>query len=292
MPNLMRRLGDIRALGGDPPQIRRSYKQVLGPFTTSGSTPFLHRVPGEYWERIISIIGAPVTSGVVKDRQYVCAYFQGDQVAVTAVPISELIGPSQIAQVTASIDAPGLFTVGGDSLNAEGRVLGPTAGQTIASIALTGGEWNIAWEVQLDGTVAALEENNFGLYSGATLEATSENPPTAGGPYPQPLNTIQVNFSGATVAVKAIAAGTGTAGYTAAFTATPVGNVTSYGRLPDLILPSGWYFGLETINADPGDSIASIYLVVEQFPSDYASGTEAEETNHLLREILATLSNG
>lgn len=285
----MERLSDVRSLSARPPQLRKSFTQLIGPLSTVTGSTVVWNVPSDYWARIISVIATPITSSTAGIRQYVGAYFVGNLLAFTAVPLSQGIGPSQLGQITGVIDGQNMGQVGGDSEEVEGRVLGPAAAATIATLTLASEEWTVNWEVQLDGTVAAADENNFGLYVGATLVATSVNPPTAGGPYLQESQTIQVPFGGAALAVKAIGAGTATAGYTASFTVTPYGNITSYARLPDLVLQPGWQFGIETINGSGGDQIANTYLLVEQFPSDWASGTQEEEMVDLLRKILRQL---
>lgn len=279
-------LHDIRSLTSYPPAIRRGWANVKQiPGTVTGQTYF-YKVPAEYWTRLLSLIFTFTTSATVAERQFVVAYFQGDGSPFGAIPISQAFGAGLLGQCSAMIDGPALTVVGGQSVPAQGRVLGPAATTVLCSAALTGGQWTVGWQVALDGTVAAADQNNFGLYIGTTLIAQSENPATAGGPWPQETVTVQIPFGGATLAIKSIGAGTGTAGYTGQFSATPYGNVTSYAKLPDITLQPGWSFGIETINGQAGDVLQGITLLVEEYPSDWASGTESREAEELVRELV------
>lgn len=130
---------------------------------------------------------------------------------------------------------------GGASTTTEGSVTSPAAGATITSQALAAGTYTVSWSVQLSGTLAAADANNFGLYNGATLVATSLNTATAG-TYPQPTVTVVIPGGGATLAIKAIALGTVGAVYTAQLTQTlqPVAAIPAtakgcrFGQLNDL----------------------------------------------------------
>jgi hypothetical protein len=87
----------------------------------------------------------------------------------------------------------------------------PAAGTTITSQAVGAGTYTVQWSVQISTATATLA-NNFGLYNGATLVATSMNS-LAVGTYPQPPVTMVLS-AGATIAIKAIASET-TATYVA-----------------------------------------------------------------------------
>lgn len=103
------------------------------------------------------------------------------------------------------------------SATTEGSQTSPGAATTITSQALGGGSYSVQWGVQLGGTVATVDANNFGLYNGASLVATSLNSGVAG-TYPQPAEVVAVASGGATLAVKAIGNATSGAIYNAQLT--------------------------------------------------------------------------
>jgi hypothetical protein len=106
-------------------------------------------------------------------------------------------------------------------LSAEGQVLSPGIGATIVSlVSVPVGVYAISWEVELIGAAAAADQNNFGLYAGATLLSTSLNAGAAG-QYPQ--TPVQFSLTSAqTIAVKTIAAGTVGVTYAAQLSVAPV----------------------------------------------------------------------
>lgn len=111
--------------------------------------------------------------------------------------------------------------VSNSSVQGTGTQTSPGAGTLIATTgAAQGGVTVVNWSVSLAGTLAAADTNNFGLYNGATLIATSLNSPAAG-TYPQPPITSNNPFGNA-FNVKAIGAGT----VGAIYGATVVANVT------------------------------------------------------------------
>lgn len=278
-------LADIHQLMTYPPELRRGRYEVLANLGNQTGTFWERVTPPDYWERMDSLIATVTTSSTAGQRQLVAAMFDQDKNAFAATPLSPAIGPSQLVQVSASIDGTTLAVAGGASLENEARVAAPAAGATIASLALTGGEWVIQWIVALDGTVAAADENNFILTNGATTVAQSVNPGAVGGPWPQESQTVEVGFGGATVAVKALGAGTAGSGYSASLVATPYGNVTAYSRLPHIVLKSGWAFRLEVINGAINDVIGPVTMLVERYPSNYADGALANDQERLERAI-------
>lgn len=110
----------------------------------------------------------------------------------------------------------GWSLVSGAAVTAEGqgRVVAPAAGATIASVvAAVAGDYLVTWSVELDGAAAAAELNNFNLNNGASAVLVSDNP-AAAGTYPQP-GVVITAAAGATIAVKAVGAGTAAIGYSA-----------------------------------------------------------------------------
>jgi hypothetical protein len=94
----------------------------------------------------------------------------------------------------------------------------PAAGATIASVSVVPGEYTVEWQVGLASTPGTGDQDNFGLYVGATLVATSSNPGAAG-EYPQgPV--VVLATANTTLAIKAIGVGTALQ-YSAQLTAVP-----------------------------------------------------------------------
>jgi hypothetical protein len=106
-------------------------------------------------------------------------------------------------------------------LSTEAALVSPGAGATIASIAnVPAGVYTISWSVQLIGAAAAADQDNFQLFSGATLLSTSLNAGAAG-QYPQ--TAVQFSLtSQQTIAVKALAAGTVGVTYAVQLSVVPV----------------------------------------------------------------------
>jgi hypothetical protein len=84
---------------------------------------------------------------------------------------------------------------------------------------MVAGTYLVTWDVQLGGTPAAADANNFELLVGATVIQASVNQ-GAVGDYPQGTVEVQVP-AGASILIKAIGAGTAGAVYTASLQATP-----------------------------------------------------------------------
>ena len=98
-----------------------------------------------------------------------------------------------------------------NNFSVEGSAVAPAGGGVIVTTAaLNAEEYTVNWTVSLAGAAAGADGNNFGLYAGATLIATSVNLGLAG-EYPQQAVTYQLPQN-TVFAVKAI--GVGTAGVT------------------------------------------------------------------------------
>ena len=125
-------------------------------------------------------------------------------VAVTGV-VGKTITPATVAAVvggsataTTVPDADGTITAGTIPANSAAR-------QSIVTSALDEGTYTVNWTVQLSGTAAGADENNFGLYNGNTRIAQSVNH-AALGTYPQPPVTgVVIPAAGGTVSVQNIA---------------------------------------------------------------------------------------
>jgi hypothetical protein len=107
-------------------------------------------------------------------------------------------------------------------VEADGNVVAPAAGATIVSIAgVAAGTYTLKWSVGLQGPAAAADANNFQVFVNAVATDASLNPGVAGD-YPQ-ADAVLVIPAGATVAVKAIGAGTAGVTYSAQISLEPNG---------------------------------------------------------------------
>lgn len=105
----------------------------------------------------------------------------------------------------------------------EGTANAPGAGGIIVTTpSLPALEYQINWEVGLNGTVSATEANNFELTAGSNVIVPSINPPAVGD-YPQP-EVFYMRGTAGTFSVKAIAAATAASVYSASIAIVPVAN--------------------------------------------------------------------
>jgi hypothetical protein len=271
-------------IGSYPPKLRRSWTRILQQPSPAAGASFTHVVPSDAWERILSATLTLTTSAAAGNRLVTAQFASGDGVAFDQEPAGAWCGPSQ-AQVV-FFDQRVSSNPGPDpSLEAEGSVTGPGAGAAIATTgALAAGEYTVQGVISLGGTTAAADGNNFELKVGATVVTVLEIPSASGSQ--ASFGPIVVAVPAATaVTVNAVAAGTGTAVYTAQFNATSGIGSTVYGQLPDLTLHVGWQFGLVVTGIQAGDQLSGITLMLERFASDYASGTLADDELDRWREL-------
>lgn len=170
------------------------------------------------------------------------------QVSVTGTPST---APAVTGVVGLAVAAPAVdATLGGTSGTTPAN---PAAETTMASTNLTAGTYSVNWEVQLSGTVLAGDANNFGLYNGSNLVATSVNAAQAGS-YPQSQATVTIPAGGAALAIKNIAQGTAGAVYAAYFT------------LPGVAATSYTGFGLDLSVSSPSPAPSQLPVTVTVFP--------------------------
>ena len=122
---------------------------------------------------------------------------------------------------------------------AANQVTSPAAGATVVQVTgLPAGDYQVTWTVELSGTLAAADTNNFQLLNGVTVVLASDNQPVAGN-YPQPGVVVTVPASG-TVSIQAIALGTVGAVYRAQLVLAllaggAIGNVLDGGQVAGTI---------------------------------------------------------
>lgn len=120
----------------------------------------------------------------------------------------------------------------------EGSVTSPAALATIVTTpSLHAGIYTVKWEVELAGTLAAGDSNNMELTLNGVAQTVAVFPAVAG-TYPQGDVQLTVPSLG-TVAVKAIAAGTVGAIYSATISLIPVSTVDTILELQDGNNPLG-----------------------------------------------------
>lgn len=116
---------------------------------------------------------------------------------------------------TSSYQAAGPATTASGTTSAT-----PGSGVTVTSQAVNAGTFVLSWTAVLETAAASGDADNFGLYSGSILLATSVNAGTVGS-YPQPAVSAYTGTSPTTMAVKTIAAGSTGSVYNASLTVTP-----------------------------------------------------------------------
>lgn len=100
---------------------------------------------------------------------------------------------------------------------ATGSATSPAAGGAITSLAsVPADEYTLNWQVELSGTLAAADANNFEVLVNGVQQAVSLNPAIAG-VYQQDPIQITVPPGGATISINAIALATVGAVYSATF---------------------------------------------------------------------------
>ncbi len=147
-------------------------------------------------------------------------------VLVTAVDVLLLNGPCELAGFSLR-DATGDVPAA-----AEGSVISPAAGATIVTLAgLAAGTYLVNWEVELSGTLAAADANNFQITRPSLAAVGSVNLAVAG-VYPQAPLEITVP-SGGFISILAIGLATVGAVYSAQLTLTPVATPNTVAELQD-----------------------------------------------------------
>lgn len=280
-----RTYADLWSMGSDPPRFRRSWTRILAQQSPAAGAAFSHAVPGDSWERLLAVTWTLTTSATAGNRLVTASWASGDGVIFDQEPASPWLGPS--SSITGFADrVPGLAVPPAPSNAVTGSATSPAAGATIATVTLPQGTYTVSWSVMLTGTVAAADLDNFGLYVGANLVATSLNGINAGTSYPQPAVVIEVPAGGAALAVKAIGAGTASSVYSATIDAPQTAGLTCWTQIPDVTMASGWEFILGVTGIQAGDQLSGITMTIERFPSDYASGTLATDDLTALEQVL------
>lgn len=125
------------------------------------------------------------------------------------------------ANVTVPAGVPSYPTGGPGVTTSAVTSAAPGAGTTVTTQSAGPGSFLLSWTAGLQTAAAGGDANNFGLYNGAVLLATSVNAGAVGS-YPQAAVVTYLEASATAVAVKNIGAGTAGSVYAATLTLTPM----------------------------------------------------------------------
>lgn len=258
---------------------------LIKPASPPAGANFIHVVPGEYWERVLTMSAQLVTGGAGANRTVSIVMQDGDGFTFNLTPINAGQPPGQTVQIYADLQSVTQTQPQGGSAN-EGSVTNPGALATIVSVPIAGGANLVKWTVQLSGTIAAADANNMQLPAGTnnTLTAMTLG---AAGIYPQPDMSIFVQAAGSTLIVRSIGAASGAAAvYSAQVTALPYPGFANQAQIPDMMLKSGWQIGLQIGGIQPADQLSNISLMVERYPSSDVYALEGDILDQLAEAML------
>jgi hypothetical protein len=154
------------------------------------------------------------------------------------VMASDLASASDSNNVLAgNVTPPATTTTAGDETS-------PEAGETITSQTLTAGVYTVAWAVQLSGTLAAADMNNFVVKVGTSVIAQSLNANVTG-TFPQPELTVVIPPAGANVVIDSNGSGTTGAVYAAQLTVTSTAAAVPTVNASGSVLPVGFPLALD-----------------------------------------------
>lgn len=273
-------LADKRTLMSHPPKMRRGTAQLVQPAAPAAGGGYTYTVPGDWWERVVSLLFTFTASSAAALRSIVLNVCNADGTIINQTPIVGQVNASEAWLVSSDVfnTAP---TPGAGGTNVSGSVTGPTAGQVIATTgALPAGRYTVSGVFKLGGTTAAADANNSQLQVGATVIEAFYNASASPSFYNFGPLVVDVP-AGQAITVNAQALGTGTAQYAADIDVVSTSSLVSYPQLPDLILKAGWQLAVVVSNEQSGDTITGIQILTERYASNMASGS-LEDDEHAL----------
>lgn len=241
-----------------------------------GATPaagggFTRTIPAEYWERMISLAFQLATSAVVKLRTLSVIYSDQDSNTFNLVPVATQIGAGEtfttygdLASVTSvqPVTIPPATATAAAAGNATATL---PVGASLAGIVINWGSVAVANSVTI--TVANAQTNGSLVWNVAL--ATGQNSPFIQN-FTVPLQAVAGQAITVTVTGNANSPTATIAAYgTSAITLSAAGAQI---QLPDFLMHSGWSWGIQLGNPDPGDQISGVLMLTERFPSDLAGG--------------------
>jgi hypothetical protein len=145
-----------------------------------------------------------------KPRNYQVRGAYRSVVLTAANPYQQIAGPDPLRKHITM--GPAVQQVSQTTLDNTGSVTSPGAGATIAQVSLPGpGTYTVSWSVELSGTLAAADANNFQLFqsgTGANFAVLTAENQAAAGQYPQTSVTITTKASDNFIKIITIGAGT------------------------------------------------------------------------------------
>lgn len=263
-------IGDFASLLQNAPGLVGGWQEAIFPSAPASGANFTRAVPGQYWERLLSVTFTIAASAVASSRTPVVQLMDHNGSILSQSPGAPDVEAGD--SVTAFL-SPGqqIVTGGALSTSATNVVTSATAGQVITTLTLPGGRYNIAWQLAIGGTVGAPEQNNMALNANGVQIAVAELKGAAASPTPQPNMVVDIPAGGATVTITAVANATVGAQYFGQLTATPIQGQTWYAPILDTVMPSGWQVGIAINGIQAGDQISNIGMLVQRFPTSYTS---------------------
>lgn len=285
-------LADLHTLMGHPPRMRRGNTAFIkGQPNPAAGAGFTYQIGTAYWERILAVTFTLTTSGTPNNRSVTLAVVDADGTTIASMPAAGFVYLNTVipfvADLTGQVPVPAAQS--GASTNS---VTSPGAGATIVTETnMPAGVYQIGWQVELTGTVAApADTNNFGLFVGSVIQAISTNN-GAVGTYPQPTLQLWVP-NGGSVTVKAEGAATTGAVYSCQIVPTQVQTSPIRASLPDLVLKSGWSFQIQGTNFAAADQLSAITILTERYPSNWADGSLGSDTEAEVRHLIRAYEAG
>lgn len=184
------------------------------------------------------------------------------------------------ATVTVPAGVPSTPVAGPGVTTTAATSAAPGAGTSVTTQSAGPGSFLLSWTATLQTAAAAGDANNFGLYNGAVLLATSVNAGAVAS-YPQAAVVTFLEVSATAVAVKNIGAGTAGSVYAANLTLTPLTTGDSKGTVnwsgPGS--PAGWSPGGFPVTFLAGtplwlDTAGTLYALLSPNVRAWIDGTD------------------
>jgi hypothetical protein len=281
-------IADLYSLLSKPPFMRRGYTaEVVAPSPAAGAG-WAYKVDNAWYERPVALAALLTTSGAAGARGLAIGYADADGNLVDVTPAGAGIGPSQTLQVyadlsgTPAVPAPVPTPVTAAFAAGVAGTATLPAGASLAGFTVTAASTAAAE----NGTITVSNVPGGPLLYSFVFPNGGNGAPDLSITFPAPLPSTG---SPITVAINAVTSGS--AGNIVAY-GTPGGSaaaLAAYPQLPDLILRPGWQLELNVPGVQAADQLSAIILLTERYPSDWASGTLAEDTEARIREALAQL---
>lgn len=278
-------LASLRQVLAAPPLRRRGIAQLLAPATPAAATNYIHTVPGDYWERLLTASFTFTASSTAARRTLALNFADGDGNIFNQTQIAGNIIQNIVTTQYGDLSQVNPIQ-GGTALTIEGSVTTPAANGAIASLTpLPAGTYFVTAVVNMAGTlVQATDANNIKLYNGGlTLYANLDNNI---GSAPQTFGPFECQVpSGGSIIAAAINLSTTGSIYSVSLNAVPASQQGSF-QFPDLTLETGWQIQIAVGNAQAADQISGVQLLLERYASNVANGGLEDEQERWLRKVL------